>query len=61
MVSSDTIPDKNASQILKLRRYSNSNTNKQTTEELPNFKKINKMPYREVNSIQRYNVFQAIN
>ena len=61
MISSDTIHDKNASQVLKLRRHSNSNMTKRANEELPNFRKINRMPYREANSVQRYNVFQAIN
>ena len=61
MISSDTIHDKNASQVLKLRRQSNSNMSKRVNEELTNFRKINRMPYREANSVQRYNVFQAIN
>ena len=60
MVSSDTIKDKNASQNSRIRMNTNSRMAKPANEELKNFKKINKTPYQEVNSVHRYNIFKTI-
>ena len=60
MVSSDTIKDKNAPQNPRIRTNTNSRMNKPANEELTNFKQINKTPYREVNSVHRYNIFKTI-